>query len=110
MNNNCMLSIIPLTSLDALPTALESFQSSLEVARTSKIWLADATRDLLPYCTINNPLTRHSVGMLGTDFFSFRELLGEVTQDEGRARVRNVLEPPEAEGFLSFWAHEFATT
>ncbi|GAB1310406.1 hypothetical protein MFIFM68171_00616 [Madurella fahalii] len=110
MSNKCKLSVIPLTSLDALPIALNSFCSALVASRIADKWSVDATRDLLPYCTINTPLTRHSMDMLGMDFFSFRELLSEVAKDEGKGRVRCVLGPAETERFLAFWAHEFAAT
>jgi hypothetical protein len=104
-----MMPIIPLAAVDALPAALEGFRSSLMASRTAHPAPADATRDLLPYCTIGTPLSRHSVDVLGMSCLSFRQLLAEIGLDEGRRRIRSVLEPAEAESLLSFWAHEFST-
>ncbi|KAL2017910.1 hypothetical protein VTK56DRAFT_1566 [Thermocarpiscus australiensis] len=106
----CSMPIIPLTSLDALPSALESFQASLIASTAAQLRPANATHDLLPYCTINSPLSRRSVDTLSRSCFSFRELLTGLATGEGQRTLRSLLEPADAELLLSFWTYEFATT
>lgn len=101
--------LIPLTSPDALPVALESFRSSLAASRAAGIAPADATRDLLPYCAIERPLSGRAVDTLSMGSLGFRELLSELATEKGRGRILSALEPAEAESLVSFWTHEFAT-
>lgn len=113
MDTSSSMPIIPLTSADALPAALSTFQASLAASRAAQPWLVDAARDLLPFCTVNNngmPLSIRAVDTLSRSCLSFRELLVKgIATAEGRELIRGMLEPAEAERLLSFWTHEFAT-
>lgn len=106
--NDCPMPILPLTSVDALPATLQSFQSSLAASRTRQPWPADAARDLLPRCTTGTLLARPSVDILRGHYFSFREVLGAVATDDGQRMLREILGPEETGRLRSFWSHEFA--
>ncbi|KAK0731659.1 hypothetical protein B0H67DRAFT_640021 [Lasiosphaeris hirsuta] len=100
--------IIPLSSPEALTTTLQSFMTSLVSSRAARSCPVDATQDLLPYCTVNAPLSNQSLGVLGNDSFSFRDLLDGVATEEGCTRIGDTIGQAEASRMLSFWTHEFA--
>jgi hypothetical protein len=101
------LPIIPITSPESLPTALESFLASAETAQTVPSWPLDVTRDLLPHCTVGGPLSREPTTALSSSTLSFKSLLEDISAEEGRAAISDVIGESEATSLLSFWTHEF---
>jgi hypothetical protein len=100
--------IIPLATPEALPATLDNFQASFLRSQATQSWPVDAVRDLLPYCTVNTPLSRDSAGILSANSPSFRDILDEIATEEGQGRIYSTIEQMDAGGFVQFWTHEFA--
>ncbi|KAK1752405.1 hypothetical protein QBC47DRAFT_462988 [Echria macrotheca] len=101
------LRIIPLTSPADLQLTLGTFMTSLLRLTTSgPSQQLDTMSEILPFCTANPPLASRTTEMLGSIGFSFRELLGTVSSQEGCAMLEAAVGREEAARFVSFWAQD----
>ncbi|KAK0748211.1 hypothetical protein B0T21DRAFT_356097 [Apiosordaria backusii] len=103
--------IIPLTSLDALPSTLKTFQDSFAESHGDRIQQQvsiDVAKDLLSCCSVGEKqLSRQAVDTMvrSQEFFSFRELLGDsrLGSHEGQSVMREALGQEDGRRFVRFW-------
>ncbi|KAK4672919.1 hypothetical protein QC763_107240 [Podospora pseudopauciseta] len=103
--------ILPLTSFDALPSTLKTFQRGYSEGLDDGIQQQvdiDVSRDLLGCCSAGErQLSRQAVDTMSQngEFFSFRELLvdGQLAEREGQDRMHDVLGPEDGKRFVRFW-------
>ncbi|KAK3329347.1 hypothetical protein B0H66DRAFT_20032 [Apodospora peruviana] len=101
--------MMPLTSVEALPPFLETFQGSLVASTNARPWPVDAAQDLLPYCIPSRaPLPRPTTQILSQNSLSFRELVDQLTSGNGRDRLYTAIGPEALEHLIAFWTYEYA--
>ncbi|KAK0667571.1 hypothetical protein QBC41DRAFT_228055 [Cercophora samala] len=111
MNQSPSILIIPLTSLNALPSTLKIFQESFSKGLGDVIQQhanIDVPRDLLSCCSAGDKqLSRQAVDTMsqGGEFCSFRELLGEnrLARRQDQVAMQDILGPEDGKRFLKFW-------
>lgn len=101
------LPLLSLSSASLLPSTLTAFLASSETAQNTPSFPPDTTRDLLPHCSISQPLSNTTTTTLTNTTFSFRDLLREISTDEGRSSLEAAVGVREAHRLVSFWMQEF---
>ncbi|KAK3694646.1 hypothetical protein B0T22DRAFT_76639 [Podospora appendiculata] len=99
--------ILPLTSLEELPSVLQVYKTNLLSSETTEPLPLETAHDLLPYCSVGPLMSRQSTEVLSRDSMSLKELLMETQNiEEGRGNLRTALGPEDAERLINFWEHE----
>lgn len=110
MQNFDDIPLIPLPSIEELPTTLlkfrQSFLQAYAVARQQPVRTTSAVQSLLPYCALSPPLGEHSIGVLRNRAVGFAELANKARSAAGRTELLEYLGDEEAKRIVWFWMAE----
>lgn len=100
------ISIMPLNSLRALPTAIFVCQRQMLQAKT--IVAPVPPLSILPHCSARAQLQEHTKNVLSDMFHDFSELAVAATTAEGQNAIKEyVPDKEQAEEAIRFWLCEF---
>ncbi len=101
--------ILPLATLEDLPTTIQAFhRPPCQPTTTARQWAPSAMQTLLPYCTIQPRLSEHATNVLSDITSDFRDLVDKAATAGGQSLLRNYLGEQEGESVISFWRCEHA--
>ncbi|KAH6634398.1 hypothetical protein B0J18DRAFT_461579 [Chaetomium sp. MPI-SDFR-AT-0129] len=134
LTNNCLLPIIPVppstpdpdsgstnaatVTAAQLDAALQTFRTSLSASHAAAAAVdgVNAKQDLLPQATTLAIANGKPVGMspqaveaASSRWMSMREMVWEMSMQNGRIVVSEAVGAREGEGLVGFWDYEFAT-
>ncbi|CAN8098862.1 unnamed protein product [Discula destructiva] len=104
--------LVPLQTIEELPTTLLRFHRSFLQAHAStrqseENSASGPVQTLLPHCTLAPPLCEHSTNVLSDLAIGFADLANKANSEAGRAEILDYLGQEEAERVIMFWIQEY---
>lgn len=110
------MSILPIASIASLPKALSAFQQQfIQTWKATQPTQISAVKDLLPYCTVNPPLSEHARNVLSDICTGIPSLVQAVSTKEGQDSIRSYIDNSSptggggdaTTGIVEFWIQEY---
>lgn len=100
--------LLPLYTVQALPTTLAAFIQQLSTVSHPSRPYKTIVHDLLSYSTLNPHLTEHKLNLLSDITSGFKELASKAATEEGKAILLEYLGEEDAQRVIDFWMFEYA--
>ncbi|KAI1870280.1 hypothetical protein JX265_006450 [Neoarthrinium moseri] len=97
--------IIPVPTVESLPTAIKAFHYQLSTSAASR-QLVTPARSLLPYCSDTGSLPEHAVNVISDITAGFKDLVSKATTPDGKQLLKDYL-GEDADRVIRFWKDEY---
>lgn len=101
------ISITPIATIESLPNTIFQFQR-LRLSTRPTLPVISAVKDILPYCSVNAPLSEHCTYVLHEVCDGFRGLVVAATTLDGQEELARSLDDQKvAADVAEFWKTEY---